>query len=343
MTNPTAYNILKTFPVKINLDWLENKGESFETDRTILIESKVLLIKGSGVILGKRLFVQTTYNKLELFKETKGFIREIFKTKVKRENKVFILTDIWSTGPYHFYVDILSKVVELKNQLDLNQKGIKFVVFDDPFTDKVIIPLFKDLGLENIKILKLKSSEQYLVLGKNIFVTKPHIMGTNNPRVIPKVYDLLHANLGKYGKTHVANYYKGIYYYRTGLYRKVVNDHEIIRELTRLGFYCTSFEELSYIDAFQLMQQTKLLVGVHGGGLTNMMFLPPESVVIEIKNNNPNPNSHCYWHLARSLNFDYTMFVAETVGNSNVVEGKGCDLRVDWSQLDKLIHDNGIN
>ena len=142
MTIPTEQGVIKTYPVKINFDWLENTGESFEADSTILIESKVLLIKGSGAILGKRLFAQTTYNKLELFKVTKGFIREIFKTKVKRENKVFILTDIWSTGPYHFYVDILSKVVELKNQLDLNQEGIKFVVFDDPFTDKVIIPLF---------------------------------------------------------------------------------------------------------------------------------------------------------------------------------------------------------
>jgi hypothetical protein len=343
MTNPATQNSLKTFPVKINFDWLENPGESFETDRTKLIESKVMLIKGSGVILGMRLFAETTYNKLDLKKELKGFLRKIFKTKFIRENNVFILTDIWSTGPYHFYVDVLSKVVELKKQLDLNPKRIKFVLFNDQFTNNVIIPLFKDLGLGEVKILTLKREEQYIIFGRNYFVTKPHIMGTNNPRVIPKVYDLIHGNLGKYRKSCDANSYKGIYYYRTGRYRKVVNDEEIIRELTGLGFYCTSFDELSYIKAFQLMQQTKLFVGIHGGGLTNMMFLPPESTVIEIKNNNTNPDSHCYWHLARSLNFDYTMFVAETVGNSNIVEGKGCDLRVDWNQLDKLIYGNGIN
>jgi hypothetical protein len=328
---------MKTFPIKINFDWLENKGESFETDRTKLIESKVLLIKGSGVILGKRLFAQTTYNKLNLKKELKGFFRKIFKTKVIRENNVFILTDIWSTGPYHFYVDVLSKVVELKKQLDLNPKRIKFVLFNDQFTNNVIIPLFKDLGLGEVKILTLKREEQYYLFGRNYFVTKPHIMGTNNPRVIPNVNDLLHVNLGKYRKTHDANYYKGIYYYRTGRYRKVVNDKEIIRELTGLGFYCTSFDELSYIEAFQLMQQTRLFVGIHGGGMTNMMFLPPDSSVIEIKNDNPNPNSHCYWHLARSLRFDYTMFVADTIGESNLLEGKGCDLRVDYYKLKELI------
>ena len=92
------------------------------------------------------------------------------------------------------------------------------------------------------------------------------------------------------------------------------------------------------MEAFQLMQQTNLFIGIHGGGLANMMFLPPDSVVIEIKNDNPNPNSHCYWHLARSLKFDYTMFVAETVGESNVVEGKGCDLRVDYTKMTDLIN-----
>jgi hypothetical protein len=341
MTNPTAYNILKTFQVKINFDWLENKGESFETDRTKLFGRKVIIIKGNGVILGNKLFAQTTYNKLDLKKELKSFVRDIVKTKVKRESKVFILTDIWSTGPYHFYVDILSKVVELRKQLDLNPKGIKFVLFNDQFTNNVIIPLFKDLGLGEVKILTLKREEQYILFGRNYFVTKPHIMGTNNPRVIPKVYDFIHGNLGKYRKTQDANSYKGIYYYRTGLYRKVVNDKEIIRELTGLGFYCTSFDELSYIEAFQLMQQTSLFIGIHGGGLTNMMFLPSDSVVIEIKNDNPNPNSHCYWHLARSLKFDYTLFVAETVGDSKVVEGKGCDLRVDCAKLIELINTIG--
>jgi hypothetical protein len=343
MTNPTANNSLKTFPVKIDFDWLENTGEAFENDRTEIISRKVILIKGNGVILGNRLFSETTYNKLDLKKELKGFVRNFTKTKVIRESNVFILTDIWSTGPYHFYVDMLSKILDLKERFDVSDGSVKVLVFDDTFTNKVIISLFKDLGLGRVKTLKLKRDEQYVFLGSNYFVTKPHIMGTNNPRIIPKVYDFIHSNLGKSRKTDLANSYKGIYYYRTGLYRKVVNDKEIIRELTGLGFYCTSFDELSYIEAFQLMQQTSLFIGIHGGGLTNMMFLPQDSSVIEIKNDNPNPNSHCYWHLARSLRFDYTMFVADTIGESKVVEGKGCDLRVNYSSLKELIQNIGIN
>ncbi len=328
----------KTFPVNVNFYWLENTGQSFETDRTELIDKKVILIKGNGVILGKRLFAQTTYNKLNLDKELKGFVKKIGQTKFICQSNVFILIDIWSTGPYHFYIDMLSKLIEVKEGFNIDLNKITVLIYDDFFTNTVVIPLFRDLNLENLRIIKLKRNEQYVLLGRNYFVTKPHIMGSNNSRVIPLVYDLIRANLAKYTKINYSNYYKGIYYYRTGRYRKVVNDTEIIKELKILGFFCTNFDDLSYIEAFQLMQQTKLFVGIHGGGMTNMLFLPPDSAVIEIKNDNPNPISHCYWHLARSLNFDYTMFVAETVGDNNIVEGKGCDLRVDTVKLIELIN-----
>lgn len=337
MTNPKTPNLIKTFPIKIVFDWLENSGESFETNRTELIGRKFILIKGNGVILGNRLFAETTYNKLDLKKEIKSFFRNIIKTRAILESNIFILTDIWSTGPYHFYIDILSKIVELRDNFERSINEIKVLVFDDTFTNRVIISLFEDLGLGGVKILTLQRGEQYILLGRNYFVTKPHVIGTNNPRVIPKVYDLIHTNLQKYKKTHDDTLYKGVYYYRTGRFRKIVNDQEIIRKLRSMGFYCTNFEELSYIEAFRIMQQTTLFVGIHGGGLTNMLFLPNNSKVIEIKNDNPNPNSHCYWHLARSLKFEYVMFVADTVGESRIVEGKGCDLKVNWLDLESII------
>jgi capsular polysaccharide biosynthesis protein len=81
------------------------------------------------------------------------------------------------------------------------------------------------------------------------------------------------------------------------------------------------------------MRTVKVFVGIHGGGLTNMLFQKPESKIIEIRNDNLNPNSHCYWHLASSLNFNYTVFIGETIGDSKIMEGKGCNVRVDISSL----------
>ncbi len=82
-----------------------------------------------------------------------------------------------------------------------------------------------------------------------------------------------------------------VYYYRKSRERKVKNYNEIIPILTDLAFFCTTFEKLSYLEAFSLMHNVKLFVGIHGGGLTNMMFMKSRNKIIEIKTNNTNPNS----------------------------------------------------
>lgn len=42
------------------------------------------------------------------------------------------------------------------------------------------------------------------------------------------------------------------------------------------------FARISFKEQLDILQQTDLLVGVHGAGLTNAMFLPPRSTVVEL-------------------------------------------------------------
>ncbi|CAF0853314.1 unnamed protein product [Brachionus calyciflorus] len=39
---------------------------------------------------------------------------------------------------------------------------------------------------------------------------------------------------------------------------------------------------MSFLEQINLISQTKLLIGIHGPSLTNIAFLPPEAVVIEL-------------------------------------------------------------
>ncbi len=330
---------IKTYPYKLKFKWLENSPEYYDTLKSECISSLIFLLRKNGVILGKKCFAQTTYNKLSFTKECYSFLKNFFKTKIIFQNQILILTDIWSYGPYHFYVDVMSKIVQLIYSKNIALSSCKILLYDDVFTHNVIIPIFRNVGLLNNEIILLNKANQYILIGKGFFITKPHVVGSNNPNCIAKVYDLLNLSIDKFNNSHGSTpEFKGIYYYRPNNRRKVVNDTFILLKLAKLGFYCTSFQDLSYLDSFRIMKRTKLFIGIHGGGLTNMIFMPRYSRIIEIKNNNNNPKLHCYWHLARSLNFDYTMFIAETVGNSIIVEGsEGCDLYVDWKILKELI------
>ena len=49
-----------------------------------------------------------------------------------------------------------------------------------------------------------------------------------------------------------------------------------------LSFQVAAFEQMSPLDQIALMRQTRLLVGVHGAGLTNLVFLQDFATVLEI-------------------------------------------------------------
>jgi hypothetical protein len=63
--------------------------------------------------------------------------------------------------------------------------------------------------------------------------------------------------------------------------RALLNEGEVLRLIQNLGFEPIVFEELPMKKQIQLMQETKILAGLHGAGLTNLIFLPKGATVLE--------------------------------------------------------------
>ncbi len=57
---------------------------------------------------------------------------------------------------------------------------------------------------------------------------------------------------------------------------------DAVTKVSKLPVRVAVFEKMSFVQQVQLMQNTKLLIGAHGAGLTNLMFMPPKSGVVEI-------------------------------------------------------------
>ena len=64
------------------------------------------------------------------------------------------------------------------------------------------------------------------------------------------------------------------------------------------------FEDYSLKKQIELMSQTKSLIGLHGSGLTNMLFMPKNGQILELRNQNDAQNN-CYFALASDLNHKY--------------------------------------
>jgi len=64
-----------------------------------------------------------------------------------------------------------------------------------------------------------------------------------------------------------------------------------------------------------------MLVGSHGAGLTNMMFMPSQSKVLEIRNHGDSHNN-CYFSLASE--FGHRYFYIQSQGDNKNTQAANC-------------------
>lgn len=114
--------------------------------------------------------------------------------------------------------------------------------------------------------------------------------------------------------------------------RKVINELDLELMLIKRNFEIISADELSFESQMQLMSETEVLIGLHGAALTNMIFLPSGSKVIEFRNAK-DPNSHCYFNLASALQIPYYYTLNEADQEDSVI----ADFTIDIPQLQSVL------
>jgi hypothetical protein len=68
------------------------------------------------------------------------------------------------------------------------------------------------------------------------------------------------------------------------LRRRLLNEDELFNQLKKFGFKKVFFENLSYEKQVELSMNCKIMIGYHGAGLTNLIFMKKNSHLIEIYN-----------------------------------------------------------
>ena len=63
-----------------------------------------------------------------------------------------------------------------------------------------------------------------------------------------------------------------------------MNEKELFNKLKKIGFKLVYFENLSFEDQISIASNCKIMVGYHGAGLTNLLFMRPRTKVFEIIN-----------------------------------------------------------
>jgi len=254
-------------------------------------------------------------------------ILSLFKNGVRRlKNENYICgLHLWCRGYYHWMTEVAPKFV-LFNEIVRN--GVILLPPDPP---KFMLDSLELCGLEKFTIMKGNSYVEEMVLIGN------GISGHPDPDIIFKFRNFLINKVPSSGKVYEKVYISR----RNAERRKVINDPEVIEYLRKEQFVCLDLENTSLSEQVDIFRSCKILISIHGAGLSNMMFMNEKGSVIEIypRNDdsvtNPNP---CFLTLSNSMKLSHYYLLSER-GNKLISPNFHTDnVIIDINELGKTLN-----
>lgn len=291
----------------ISDDKLFRHEEVCQIDPVFLIEISNLLYNGSGMfIVTKKRKLPEKFLKYNIIKKFSFFAYSYFQIKMELKFNlirinipVIFVVDYWSHGYFHWMAEVLPRLVAAKNKIGTHPVVLpaKFKML--PFVSDSL----KQIGI-NFRFLEV---DNLYKLREVFFISHFAATGNYNDLIVRETRKLLHIKDIKSVEKRF------VYISRKNTNkRNISNEVEIIKVLRSYSFEIVFAEELSFYQQQNLFSSTDILVGNHGAGLTNMLFMKPTSKVLELRCKNDTLNN-CYFSLASALQLDYYYLNTEPV------------------------------
>jgi capsular polysaccharide biosynthesis protein len=220
-------------------------------------------------------------------------LRQYSKLLLYRSRKIdraFLYVNEWGTNYFHWLTELFPIIVATTNER--NQ-------YDGIIPHYYLRYAFIREGLEMFGLqLNTYQSREKLVINK-LRVCNQAQVGQYNIELLSMFKRQI------IGKIETENgIRRRIYVSRKMAHsRKILNEDSVIELLTEFKFQVIHFENLKFYDQVKLMMESDFLISSHGAGLTNLMFMKTNSMVLELKAINNDFN--CYFTLARVFNIKY--------------------------------------
>lgn len=255
-------------------------------------------------------------------------LRQWVGNKVRvTDTRIAVCHNQWATeNYYHWLIDSLPRLLVLRSAYP----GIKLML---PQVSALHpIPEFITTSAH-----LLGFSDQLLINPRQILSAQTVIMPTltansltQNPELVRRVQQELLTILCP----EPVRPFRRVYAARAaGLPRNLLNEPEVEAWLRQEGFEKVYFEQLSLLEQARLMRETEVLLAVHGANMTNILFLPGTSKVIEI--HNQEYSDPCYLRLASCLELEF--YICPCTG-INPELGNQSDVVVDIALLQRITH-----
>ena len=250
----------------------------------------------------------------------------IFKTKSFKKNHLCIF------GPHvksysHQLIDFITRLIYVKYNSNLKDK----IIFVDYNLKKILTSEVFAFIFKNLKIKYYNSNQ--ITLMKNVnYLT--HIENRFTNKELNKTICLLNKDCKEFPWKNIKKYedYKYVLVSRNkAKNRNLVNENILFERLQDFGFKRIFFEDMTYHDQINVSLNAKILIGYHGAGMVNLLFMNMNSFVIEIFHKSYSHPLHKIF--GKSLKIKYKKFICNF--NFSNYDGK-CDVNEILNYVKKI-------
>ncbi len=239
---------------------------------------------------------------------------------VPRDTSYFFVFNPWGSGYHHWLAEVVPKLVEFE---DVCRRGT--LITPD------VLPLFVAEFFELFGF-----TNTYRLSGNGFFrelnlISNPR-SGHFDPQVMIAARDRIMKKLGVKAERQDLIYVTR----RNARARRVVNEDVLKASLVKVGFNVVDLDGMSFASQVELFANCQTLISIHGAALTNMLFMPPASRVIELfprlLDRDKELNA-CYHRLASALGHEHEfLWCKRSADSSNYAVDTG-DIEVEPDKL----------
>lgn len=256
----------------------------------IEVSSEGLLFK-DGRIMHESFSQAETFARWRMRSILKARVQHLIRSRTVRQRAVWV-TDDWSPGYFHWFSDAIPKILIARYEVEEFGLLLPSTVQDLDFVN------------ESLSILKIRNvmfiPPRAIVRVENLYrPIHSQISGIYNESIIRKVREIFRESVTQY-----ENYPRVYVSRRRANKRRIANEQEIIEILKDFEFKIIETETLPLRRQIELFVNCELFVSSHGAGLMNMLFMAPNTGILEIRKADARvPN--CYFNLASALGLRY--------------------------------------
>jgi hypothetical protein len=257
------------------------------------------------------------------------------KYTIDDDNYYLSVVDLWSSGYAHWILDALPRLYASR---ELHKDC--YLILPKSHDRKYIHETLKMFQFKGIRFFPEK---MYAKIKNLILITHAAPQGS--------LHEYLSRGLRQYAWDYVENI--GLKDFNCGekVYisrskapkRHILNENEVQQKVTELGFKVIHFEDYNIFEQIAIMKNAKYVATLHGAGVSNMIFMPPQTHYLEIRRKGDTHNNH-FFALASAMQIHYWYQLADFKPspkadgkNFDLLMGNYYDVTLDITELENIL------